>query len=246
MLTYDCAVGRKQTLKKAREMNNDWRSDHFKIAPKPTAAIKRRWPWWLALLAVPVLGIGGVGIADQSGFIDVSSLYQQLTAKAKTVVTSTLSSRHNQSHQSTQSIDVTEAPNDPIDRANRPAPAAPEKITPTPQTIARAASLTRGIDMMKRDLIPIDKDIANRTEQLTVHNPHWNPRTAAEREVFALEFAAKNRSMNRRTLDQVNEELSNARTDMRNHNGRIKQLKENRDSLNRRIEKAAAEKKVLP
>lgn len=236
-------------------MNSDWRNDHFKLAPKPTAPIKRRWPWWLALLSIPVLGIGGVGIADQSGFIDASALYQQLTTKAKTVVASAsfnqFTLQQNQivsapNQQTAQLLDTTEAIDDPIDRVSRPAPAAPEKITPTPQTIARAASLTRGIDMMKRDLIPIEKDIANRIEQLTVHKFHWNPRTAAEREVFALEFAAKNPNMDRRTLDWVNEELGNARTDMRNHNGRIKQLKENRDSLNLRIEKAATEKKALP
>lgn len=231
-------------------MNNDWRNDHFKIAPKPTAPIKRRWPRWLALLAIPILGIGGIGIADQSGFIDVSALYQQLTSKSKTTVALAPISPFTAPTQPTTHLSSTnkapDDPIDPIDRVSRPAPTAPEKITPTPQTIARAASLTRGIDMMKRDLIPIEKDIANRIEQLTVHDIHWNPRTAAEREVFALEFAATHQNMSRQTLDQVNEELGNARTDMRNHNGRIKQLKENRDSLNRRIEKAATEKKALP
>jgi hypothetical protein len=100
--------------------------------------------------------------------------------------------------------------------------------------------------MMKRELIPIEKDIANRTEQLTVHNPQWSPRTPAEREVYALEFIRQNPNVNTITAQQVKEELGNARTDMRNHNVRIKQQKENRDSLNRRIEKAAAEKKTLP
>ena len=236
-------------------MNNDWRADHFHLAPKPTAAIKRRWPWWLALLAVPILGIGGVGIADQSGFIDASALYQQMVTKTKPVVTSAsfnqFTVQQNQmapapNQSSTQLLDINEAPEDLVDRANRPAPAAPEKITPTTQTIARDASLTRGIDMMMRELIPIEKDIANRIEQLTVHNPQWSPRTPAEREVYAFEFIRNNPNMSAITAQQVNEEINNARTDMRNHNGRIKQLKENRDSLNRRIEKAAAEKKALP
>lgn len=236
-------------------MNSDWRNDHFRLAPKPTAPIKRRWPWWLALLSIPVLGIGGVGIADQSGFIDASALYQQLTTKAKTVVASAsfnqFTLQQNQivsapNQQTAQLLDTTEAIDDPIDRVSRPAPAAPEKITPTPQTIARAASLTRGIDMMKRELIPIEKDIANRIEQLTVHDPQWNPRTPAEREVYALEFIRQNPKMSTNVAQQVNEELGNARTDMRNHNRRIKEQKENRDSLNRRIEKAAADKKALP
>jgi hypothetical protein len=228
---------------------NDWRNDHFNLPPKPTAPIRRRWPWWLALLAVPVLVIGGAGIADQAGFIDLQKTLQRWKIEYIAYMAGLKLNNPEDSESSGHSSSgaaPSESVDDPIDRANRPAPAASEKITPTPQTIARAASLTRGIDMMKRDLIPIEKDIANRTEQLTVHDPHWNPRTPAEREVFSLVFIAKNPNMNRRTLDWVNEELGNARTDMRNHNGRIKQQKENRDSLNRRIDKAAAEKKALP
>jgi hypothetical protein len=113
-------------------MNSDWRSDHFNLPPNPTAPIKRRWLRWLALLAIPILGIGGVGIADQSGFIDVSALYQQLTAKAKTVVAAAsfnqFTVQQNQiasapNPPTTQLLDITEAPDDPIPKP-LPAPQA--------------------------------------------------------------------------------------------------------------------------
>lgn len=230
----------------------DWRTAHFKEQPKAPRPKPRRWPKVLALIGLPIVAIGALAMADNSGLIDVQATAERWLAKVSpsheagpgSAAAKHVGERAPGSHILDEDKGAAGPPISPFEQ--QPAPASESPAAPPAMDAAKRASLGRGIDLMTRELAPIEADIQWRMDQLVVHRTYLVPPTAAEREAMAIEYANTHPRMSSIEAGRVNQALGNARTDMRNHRQRIKEQAEHRESLIKRIDKAKAEMGAIP
>jgi hypothetical protein len=199
--------------------------------------------------ALVLVSGGSIGTAHYLGVIDARDWYQRsITWLTNTTTAATAAADTYFNHQQPPSAPIVtvdiQRPDLSFDQylseneketSTATPSAAPQK---KPLSESAQKSLRNGIAMMTKDLKEVEREIAQRREQLIIHSPNWRPPTAAEREVLGLDYLRTHGKLSNDMYTRVTDVIRNARADLTNHRTRITELSGVRDSLIHRTKQA--------